>query len=380
MKIEQTRWTEAKGWFPERPGKQGLAAQLVFLFGSREILGNHKIIGDVRMAYPGAHFAGCSTGGEICGGSVSDDSLVATAVEFAHTPLQVVATPLANSEDSFQAGKRLAELLGHQDLIHVLVFTEGIFLNGGNLVKGLTKHLPEGVSVTGGLAGDGTAFKETLVLWENQAAKEAVVAVGFYGSHIKIGYGSLGGWNPFGPERRITRSKGNVLYELDGKSALELYKTYLGEDDAKGLPSTGVLFPLSVRSDLYDTGVVRTVWSVDEADQSMTFTGDLPDGGYARLMKANFDRLIDGAVGAARTSCEAVGPASPDLAILISCVGRKMVLKQRTEEEVEGVCEVVGKGTVVTGFYSNGEISPFRPGARCDHHNQTMTITTFREE
>jgi hypothetical protein len=357
-----------------------MSAPLVFLFGSREILGREKIVDQVRAAYPGAHFIGCSTGGEIFGATVSDQSLVATAVEFAHTPIQVAATRITNAADSYEAGRRLAQRFNPEGLSHLLVLTEGIFLNGGALVRGLTKYLPATVRVTGGLAGDGTEFKETLLLWDNETAKEAVVGVGFYGDRLKIGYGSLGGWDPFGPERRITRSKGNVLYELDGKSALELYKQYLGEQDAKALPSTGVLFPLSVRSNLQMTAVVRTVWSVNEAEQSMTFTGDLPEKGYARLMKANFDRLIDGAMGAARTSCDALGTGPPDLAILISCVGRKMVLKQRTEEEVEGVREVMGDRTVLAGFYSNGEISPFRPQAPCEHHNQTMTITTFREE
>ena len=380
MKIEQMKWTEAQGWQPERPAPTGLTPHLVLVFGSRILLSGAKILRDIQARYPRAQLAGCSTGGEICGPSVLDHSVVTTAIQFDHTRVQIVATPITDSEDSFAAGARLAQLLQPEDLIHVLVLTEGIFLNGGELVKGLAKHLPGRVSITGGLAGDGTAFKETLVLWNDQTAKQSVVAVGLSGHRLKVGYASLGGWDPFGPERRITRSKGNILYELDGKSALELYKQYLGEEDAGGLPSTGVLFPLSVRHNLQETALVRTVWSVSEADQSMTFTGDLPDGGYARLMKANFDRLVDGAIGAARTSCEGLGPSPPDLAILISCVGRKMVLKQRTEEEVEGVSDVMGSQAVLAGFYSNGEISPFRPGAKCEHHNQTMTITTMRED
>jgi hypothetical protein len=195
---------------------------------------------------------------------------------------------------------------------------------------------------------------------------------------LRVGYGSLGGWDPFGPERLITRSKGNVLYELDGHSALELYKKYLGEH-AQGLPATGLLFPLSLRVKAGETGVVRTILSVNEQEQSMTFAGDVPEGAYARLMKANFDRLIDGAIGAAKTSYQAIGSTSPDLAVLISCVGRKLILKQRIEEEVEGVRDILGERTVLTGFYSYGEISPFAPGAKCELHNQTMTITTFSE-
>jgi len=191
-----------------------------------------------------------------------------------------------------------------------------------------------------------------------------------------VGYGSRGGWDPFGPERVVTRSRGNVLYEVDGRSALALYKTYLGTH-ARDLPASGLLFPLSLRT-RGGSGVVRTILAVDEAAQSMTFAGDVPEGAYVRLMKANFDRLIDGAVSAARTSYEAIGSVVPDLAILISCVGRKLVLKQRVEEEVEGVRDIMGAAPL-TGFYSYGEISPFTPSARCELHNQTMTITTLSE-
>ncbi|MEK7277154.1 MAG: FIST C-terminal domain-containing protein, partial [Chloroflexota bacterium] len=222
-------------------------------------------------------------------------------------------------------------------------------------------------------------FEETYVLWDDTPEKFVVAALGIYGDHIKVGYGSLGGWDSFGPERLITKSKGNVLFELDGKSALELYKQYLG-DHAQGLPATGLLFPLSLRVAEDDTPVVRTILAVSEPEQSMTFAGDVPEGSYARLMKANFDRLVDGAIGAAQTTYQAVGSATPDLAILISCVGRKLILKQRIEEEVEGVREVLGEKAVLAGFYSYGEISPFTPGAKCELHNQTMTITTFSEE
>jgi len=96
-------------------------------------------------------------------------------------------------------------------------------------------------------------------------------------------------------------------------------------------------------------------------------------------MKANVDRLIDGAHGAAAACYEAVGSITPDLAILISCVGRKLVLNQRTEEEIESVREVLGESTVLSGFYSYGEIAPFMSSTKCELHNQTMTITTFSE-
>ena len=383
MKIEQTMWTQAKGWQPHPPGKKDLAAQLVFLFGSRGTLGEKKILGEAKAAYPNAHFIGCSTAGEICGDSVYDDSLTVTAVEFEHTQLKVAAVKAKTAKESRKAGKGLALVLGGDNLVHVFVLSKGLDINGSELVEGLAGNLPQDVSVTGGLAGDGESFKETRIFCDTKTGTDLIVAVGFYGKRLKVGCGSLGGWDTFGPDRLVTRARGNVLYELDGQSALGRYKKYLGEH-AAGLPATGLLFPLSLRANLdlaAPTGVVRTILSIDEKEQSITFAGDIHEGSYARLMKANFDRLIDGAVGAAKTSYEAVavGTRPPDLAILISCVGRKMILRQRIEEEIEGVREVMGEQTVLTGFYSYGEISPFTPHARCELHNQTMTITTLSE-
>jgi hypothetical protein len=231
--------------------------------------------------------------------------------------------------------------------------------------------------VTGGLSGDGARFERTAVCVDGPHPSEQVVAIGLYGKSLRIGCGSLGGWDPFGPERRITKSAGNVLLELDGEPALDLYKRYLG-NDAAGLPASGLLFPLAIRTG-GEEPVVRTILGIDEATRSLTFAGDVPEGYRARLMKANFERLLDGASGAAKASLLGVGLESPDLAILISCVGRKLVLKQRIEEEVEGVRHVLGEATVLAGFYSYGEISPFTPLAPCALHNQTMTITTISE-
>jgi hypothetical protein len=379
MKVEQRVWTGSRGWHPDEPGNLRDSAGLVLVFGATSVLKNRDIFREITKSYPNAQLFGCSTSGEILRTNVYDDSLVLTAVEFESSRIQGARIRLDQVESSFQAGERLSQCLDKDGLRHVFVLSDGLMVNGSELVKGLSRNLPEKVTVTGGLAGDGERFRETLVLYESDPEKGTVAALGFYGDRLQIGYGSLGGWDPFGPERLVTKSHGNVLYELDGRSALELYKRYLGEH-AKGLPATGLLFPLSLRINEGETGVVRTILSVDDVEQSMTFAGDLPEGAYARLMKANFDRLIDGAVGAARTSFPATGSRSPDLAICISCVGRKLVLKQRTEEEVEGVRDVLGEHTALTGFYSYGEISPFTPDARCELHNQTMTITSFLEK
>jgi hypothetical protein len=373
MKIQQKtyrgQWDDASPW-------RYSAAQLVLAFGSPELLSGPPMT-QVKQAHPNAQIVGCSTAGEIFGSTVLDDSLTVTAVCFSDTGIQAAETVLQDATDSSEAGRRLAAALPTAGLVHVLVISDGLQVNGSELVKGMTELLPAKVAITGGLSGDGARFQKTLVYFNGNACERRIVAIGLYGKQLRVGYGSLGGWDPFGPERIVTRSIGNVLYELDGKSALALYKKYLGPH-AAGLPASGLRFPLTMWSNANDTPVVRTILAVDEKKQSMTFAGDVPQGMKVRLMRANFDRLIGGASGAAQCSQNALG-AVPELAILISCVGRKLILQQRTEEEVESVRAVVGDRAVMTGFYSYGEISPFTASARCELHNQTMTITTFSE-
>jgi hypothetical protein len=377
VKIEQQYWTAGEGWKKEFEGSLGGNASLVLVFGAGRILGDVARMGEIRALYPGSMILGCSTSGEICGIRVRDDSLVVTAVRFERTELKLVHAIVDAGDDSLNAGRCLAKSLPTQHLVHVLVLSDGLKVNGSELARGLRENLPANVAVTGGMAGDGAAFEQTLVDADSTPCEGVIAALGFYGEHLKVGYGSLGGWDSFGPERLITRSKGNVLYELDGCSALELYKKYLGENDAG--PAEALLFPLSLRTGVDGRALVRSVMSVNEEDKSMTFAGDMPEGSYARLMKANFDRLIDGAEDAAHASIEILGSTEPDLALLVSCVGRKLVLKQRIEEEVEGVRKVLGNSTVLAGFYSYGEICPHGAITKCELHNQTMTITTFSE-
>lgn len=384
MKIEQKKWTKESGWktystdqkFAENP-------ELVLVFGGNEALKNADLFNEIRTWYPKSHIVSASTAGEIIQTEVSDDSLVVSAVKFSSTTLSFSEATISSSEESEEIGKKLASGLPKEGLVHAMIFSDGLVVNGTPLVKGLLSELPKDVSVTGGLAGDGSRFKETLVGLDKPAESKKLVCIGFYGPKIKIGYGSLGGWDAFGILRTITKSKGNVLYELDGEPALSVYKKYLGEL-AKELPASGLLFPLNLNiknDDGTEVEVVRTILGIDEKEQSMTFAGDMPEGVVARFMKANFDRIIDGASGAANMSIESLGQNKPELAILVSCIGRKLVLKERIEEELEAVREKVGQNAAMIGFYSYGEICPTTPTERqCQLHNQTMTITTLREE
>ena len=379
MKTEQSIFTETNGWIKKSENNLGPNAQLVFLFGNKDLLKKQQHIDQVRAVYPIAQIVGCSTAGEIYQEVVLNNNIVCTAVWFEKTTVTIAKEHIGSMEDSFSIGEKLARQLTEDHLVHVMILSEGLNINGSELTKGLNNQFNDRIPITGGLAGDEANFTETVIVHNQSGEKNLVLAIGFYGEHLQTGYGSMGGWDSFGVDRMVTKSNGNILYELDGHSALELYKRYLA-DHAANLPASALLFPLSLRLKNSETSLVRTVLSINESDGSMIFAGDIPQGEYVRLMKANFDRLIEGATQAAEMSNISLRNSSPDLAILISCVGRKLVLKQRVEEELESVREVIGNNAAMTGFYSYGEICPIKPFENhCELHNQTMTITVFKE-
>jgi len=349
----------------------------VLVFGAPSCISDPGFLAQLKTRFPASQSVLCSTSGEIMGDRVFDDSAVVTAIGFDHTTIRPAMTNIRQHNNSYDAGRYLMEQLQPGDPSTIFILSDGTKVNGTELAAGLSDSNPRNIPVTGGLAGDATRFLKTLVGLNDMPAEGNIVAIGFYGNRLHIGHGSFGGWDEFGHERVITRSNKNVLYELNGRNALDLYKEYLGPY-VDELPGSALLFPLSLRVNGSGQNLVRTILSIDEKEKSMTFAGNLPEGGKVRLMKANFDKLIDGSATAARHTFEPLRH-QPDLAILISCVGRRLVLQHRIDEEVQAAKDIFGDGTIISGFYSYGEISPLQDQSSCELHNQTMTITTFSE-
>ncbi len=376
MRVMTVEWSPDTGW-SDRLGALDSPMTLVLFFGNRLIEGESMPLEELVAAHPKSIVVGCSTAGQITGRTLRDDECVAAIVQFDAVPLALASRDVRADGDSRMVGAELGAELAADDLRAVFVLSDGLLVNGTDVVRGLVGEVAADVQVTGGLAGDGDAFERTWVFDGVRRSSGLVVAVGMYGDRLRLGSGSGGGWGIFGPDRIVTRSAGNVLFELDSKPALELYKEYLG-DLAIGLPASALLFPLAVRAGAGDEEVVRTVLAVDEADQSMTFAGDIPQGWRARLMRSSADRLVDGAAAAAAASREGVSEETPVLGIAISCVGRRLVLGARTDEELDAALDGLPASSELIGFYSYGEIAPGVGGA-CDLHNQTMTMTTLSE-
>lgn len=362
-------------------GKGLPEAQVVLYFISRKYPVPEQYLEILGKTYPRARLVGCTTGGEIYGDDVAEDTAVSVAIALETGYVRIAAAKAAQPEESYAVGEALGRELSAPDLRVVFILSEGLRVVGSALVGGLTSACPSGVMLTGGLAGDGADFRQTGVGVDTLPESGVVAAVGFYGENIRASCGSVGGWVNFGPERVITKARENIIYEFDGKSALELYKTYLGED-AEKLPGSGLLFPLSIcPPDNPTHSIVRSVFGIDEKEGSLIFSDNIPQGHIARMMQGTIHNLVDGATEAASCAAGSIGRDgfTPSVALLVSCIGRNLMMGQRVSSEISAVREILGK-VPVAGFYSYGEICPHPLTQKCDLHNQTMTITLLGEK
>jgi hypothetical protein len=357
-----------------------LKEPLVLVFGNRFMLQEKNIVKEVRELFKDGHIVFGSTSGDITSESVDDECITITAIEFEKSSFSIKTANVLNTSvqiDSYKTGKELIEQLPQQGLKYAFVVSDGSFTNGSQLTMGMNAATKDNLVITGALCGDAVRFETTLTSYNESPKEGKIVAIGFYGETLEVSFASNGGWTPFGPERIVTKSKGNILFELDDKPALDLYKNYLGEK-SKELPSAALLYPLQVKSREEEKSIVRTILNINEENNSMILAGDILKGSKVQLMMTNVDNIVNAAAICASNALED-RKNKPELAILISCFSRKLVLDQRVEEEVEEVIEVIAKETTITGFYSYGELAPFDGEMNCQLHNQTMAITLISE-
>jgi hypothetical protein len=355
-----------------------LSKPLVFVFGDRFLLENPSVYNEIKDLFPDGHLVFGSTCGDITSTSVDENSITVTAIEFEKSTFLIKTSNVLNSgRDSFKTGNDLIKQFPTYGLKYIFVVSEGSFINGSQLTKGMNNATTNNLLITGALCGDSDRFEKTLASYNEKPKRGEIVAIGFYGESLEITFSIYGGWTPFGPERIVTKSEGNVLHELDNMPALDIYKKYLG-DKSKELPGAALLYPLNVKSLNEKQSIVRSILNIDETNNTMILAGDIPENSKVQLMMTNVDNIANASEQAARQALS-LRANKPELAMLVSCIGRKLVLDQRVEEEIEDVIEIVGKDVTVSGFYSYGEIAPFHGEISCQLHNQTMTVTLISE-
>jgi hypothetical protein len=381
LKTDLFRWNCQRGWTHVQ-GTNSDVAQLVIYFGSSDLIRTDPPFEALRLIHDKAMIVGCSAGTQIIADEVEDDGLAAVAISFESIKIRSVCHTLKSTEFSFDAGVEIASLLVDDDLGGLLIFSDGLDVNGTQLIDGVTSVVGPEVSIAGGLAGDGARFKTTAVGLNSKPTKGNVVGIGLYGEGLRMSQSAIGGWNSFGPTREISRAIGNVLFELDSEHALDLYERYLG-DEAKDLPSSALLYPLNIWDPKFpDHRLVRTVLGVDKEARTMTFAGDIPQGWCAQLMRGTHSNLVQGAANAGIQAQDLMRltNGSDQLALLVSCVGRRLLMANRTADETEAVREALLPNTTQIGFYSYGELGVVDQLGQCSLHNQTMTVTLIAEE
>ncbi len=376
MKITQGKKLKDKDWL--FTNKQDLKNPLVLVFGNRYLLEDENIYDEIKTLFPDGHIVFGSTSGEIISNTVFENSIAITAIEFEKSSFEIkTENILDHKKDAYKAGETLVKKFSEENLKHLFIVSEGSFVNGSDLISGLESSNQNRFAITGGLCGDDDRFERTLASYNENPKEGEIIAIGFYGETLEITFANYGGWMPFGPERIITKSKANILWEIDNAPALDIYKIYLGAKSAE-LPHAALLYPLSVKALENDKPIVRTILNIDEANNTMILAGDVPEGSIVQLMMANVDDIADGALKAAELAMEN-RKNEAQLGLLVSCVGRKLVMDQRVEEEVEEVQYAIGADVPISGFYSYGEMAPFAHNKKCILHNQTMTLTLISE-
>ncbi len=376
MTIEQRHFQQDWTIISSKNDFNYTKVNLVLAFGGIHQIEQSHHYEYLKSNYPNANIVMASDAGQIINDSVYNHTIVSNAICFEQSTTQALSFNIEKFETSYDLGKTIATSFDTTDLKLVMIIADGILVNGSDLVKGVRDYIPNKVMVTGGLAGDDTKFIQTKVGLNGSPVSGEVVAIGFFGKNLNVGVGSFGGFDAFGPERKITKSKKNILYEIDGKNALDLYKEYLGKY-VNELPGSALAFPLGIMTD--GEPLVRTILGIDEKEKSITFAGNINEGDVVRMMKANFAKLFNAATTSATNALLPFKNHNPEFALLISCVGRKSILRERIDEEIETTRDILGAETIISGFYSYGEISPFSETVKCELFNQTMTITTLSE-
>ena len=370
-KFIQNQWSE-----PFDPTMDSENTMILVFFESTLII--YKHLENIRAAFPKSKILGCSTSGEIQNGEINDNSIVCTIVKFTHTRLKLISSHV-DFTTSAEVGRSLSESLASPELKNILLFTEGLNIDGSDLIKEMHKSLTEKnmyVPISGGLAGDGDRFINTFVIFGTEVKTQHAVALGFYGEHIQVFAGTGTGWDPFGPVRVVTKASINTVYEIDGIPALKLYREYLKED-AKNLPVSGVLFPLGV-SWGKNENIVRSVFRIDDASNSLIFASRIPENTKVQLMHSNVMKLINAAEDALDNCPLDLTSGAPTFALIVSCIGRRLIMGQKTEDELEKIRDHLPIHSEISGFYSYGEFAP-TANKQNDLHNQTMTIIIFQE-
>ena len=347
----------SKSWFDEKLIEEINNSKnvLIQLFcGEIEKLDNY--VKKLTSLFPEAVLIGATTDGEIENSNVLENSTVVAVSIFENTTLKVA---YENSENEYEIGKNLIKKLLTSDTKVIIAFSEGLGFNAERFLEGANQFLNKNIILAGGLAGDNSRFEKTFVVCNDKIYEKGAVGVSLNSDVLRAVNFYNFGWEGIGIEHTITKSKDNIVYEIDGIKADEFYSKYLGKEVKDKLPKTGIIFPLIVKRDNKD--VARAVISKNE-DGSLVFGGVLKEGERVKIGIANEQNIVN---------LDVEFDFLPESFFIYSCMARKSVV-DIIEKEIMPFAKIAP----TAGFFTYGEFFTLQ---KARFFNQTMTLLALSE-
>ena len=341
---------------------QEINPQLIFTFGNLKELQDEQNQSLLKSTFPNADIVYCTSVGQIVMNEISNEVLSVTAIEFSSTQTKSLCLNISDYATKEEARIAIANQIKTEELSHILLFVDGMNVNPTEVLSCINEITQNKICITGGLASDEARFEDASIGLNEKPKPGKIIAIGFYGDKIHIHHSTCGGWEVFGMPKTVTKQEQNILFEIDDQPALDLYKEYLGKY-VEGLPQSALFFPLAILNMDNENILTRTILSVDHANKSLIFAGDMPQGSKIQFMKSTLNKLIEASENADMIVKTKNTSQVIDYVLAISCVGRKLVLKHRIDEEVEKLYNIFGENTKLSGFYSHGEVAPFSNGS-----------------
>jgi hypothetical protein len=359
---------------------------VLIIFGSTRF-DHRKLLEGIKSVAGQVPMVGGTTAGEISTSGFSTQSVVLMALSSKDL---CFTTGIGKnmSQDEAACGLSLIDDIrskkSFEDAHSLILFPNGMGGDGAKLIQGLHSTLGSDFEIVGGYLGDDERFKYTYQYYDGKVYKDAIPGLLVSGKNsFRTGIGVRSGFESIGNRFYCTEAEGNVVKKFDGESALSLYKEFLGEERSQRLPGICLEYPFGLIDEKVSIAgkeyfQLRCGLAVDHQEDSITLAASIPEGSAITLTTASRGDIINGAMLAAKQAKDCLKGAKPAAIFMFSCVGRKLVLGRRTQEEVLAVKEILGEEVPLIGFYTYGEIGPIdkmkRDLAPTKFHNETVVL------
>jgi len=347
---------------------------LVIVHGNPFSLEEPLLLDTFAKTFPNACVAGCSSDGVFFNGQSYENSVIYTAINFDNTEVRQARIKLVEDDyNEYASGKMLADQLIRDDLISVIIFSEGTKLDCHLLLEGVREVLGSSVAIWGGLASDKTGFDYTVVIDSEDVYDDAVVAVGLYGNNLVVDT-ALSSQEKTGVEIDITRAEDNIIHEINGQPAAKVFKSII-HDHYDASMSLMNRFPIIIldpqtRKPMYS----RVIYHEDKEYNSIYSVASVNEGpAYLVCMTETKDNLADAA-----ETCASLKTDTAEFVLVASCAGRKAAMNTDWINESALIQQSIG-GVPSFGFYAYGEIGKNLKDNPSLLHNHTLSMITLYE-